>query len=136
MINSDSINILLDIDQDTIPFDQPMILDFWHSQCYWCLKGFEDTEKLLAKKADTDKPLMIGINLLDVDEGMVRLIIDQFQLSYPQVMDADHLAKQLNIQAYPTFVLMSPDGTVHDRLEGYDPRRLKAMLRKARSMRK
>jgi thioredoxin-related protein len=91
--------------------DRPLLLDFGTDNCYWC------------KRLDTTTFRDNGIaNLLN--KRFVALRVDGNR-------EAD-LVEKLRIQAYPTLILASPEGTILDVIEGFkEPAPLQERLLRA-----
>lgn len=90
---------------------RPLLLDFGTEACVWCRKLDATTFR---------------------DRGIVELVNERF---VPVKVDGnrdERLTRAVGVQAFPTLVLLSPDGKVVGRHEGYaDVAKMTALLRQA-----
>jgi thiol-disulfide isomerase/thioredoxin len=88
------------------------LVDFWGT---WCKPCVEDLPALRAmyKEADKSRIQFVGIVGLDKGERLNRFLTKN-QLEWPQILSdsVNKLVEIYNVQAYPTTVLIGPDGRV------------------------
>ena len=91
-----------------------VFLDFWGQWCPPCRALTPDLVKLNKKYKDNPKFVMIGVALEDqADVPKWKAYIDQFKMDWPQFHDARRqVIAAFEITAYPTSVVIGPDGVV------------------------
>lgn len=92
-----------------------VLLDFWTYGCINCIHVIPDLKKLEEKYAD--ELVVIGVHSAKFEnEGEtdnIRRIILRYELEHPVINDKDFFVWQTyGAQAWPTFVLIDPDGNV------------------------
>lgn len=115
----------LDIDGNEISSDhfagKYVVLDFWGTWCRWCMAGIEPMGKLYHD--NIDKMVLIGVNSRD-DEDTYRKAIAERHMDWPQIANKEgadeDLALTYAVGAYPTKVVIAPDGTLAIYHEGED----------------
>lgn len=125
-----------DINGDEIRLDQftgkYVVLDFWGSWCRWCMAGIEPMGRLYHDHKD--KMVLIGVNSRDTEEKYRKAIADH-NMDWPQIAVAEgtdtDLATLYAVGAFPTKVVIAPDGTLALYWEGEDEEfydRIKTLL--------
>ena len=101
-----------------------VLLDFWTYGCINCIHIIPDQKKLEAKYGDN--LLVIGVHSAKFEnEGEtenIRKIILRYGIEHPIINDADYrIWDNYAVRAYPTQVLIDPDGYITGRFvgEGY-----------------
>lgn len=92
-----------------------VLLDFWTYGCVNCMHIIPDLKKLEAKYAN--QLVVIGVHSAKFDnEGKtenIRKIILRYELEHPVVNDSEfNIWNQYAVRAYPTLVLIDPEGYV------------------------
>lgn len=92
-----------------------VLLDFWTYGCINCMHVIPDLKQLEAKYAN--ELVVIGVHSAKfANEGEtenIRRIILRYELEHPVINDKDFIVwTQYGAQAWPTFVLIDPDGNV------------------------
>jgi DNA-binding beta-propeller fold protein YncE len=92
-----------------------ILLDFWTYGCVNCIHVIPDLKKLEAKYSD--QLVVIGVHSAKFDNEKnienIRQIILRYGIEHPVVNDADFtIWKSYAIRAWPTQVLIDPDGYV------------------------
>ncbi|MEW5987529.1 MAG: thioredoxin-like domain-containing protein [Chloroflexota bacterium] len=92
-----------------------VLLDFWTYGCINCMHVIPDLKRLESKYAD--ELVVIGVHSAKfANEGEtenIRRIILRYELEHPVINDKDFIVwTQFGAQAWPTFVLIDPDGNV------------------------
>ncbi|MBK8966923.1 MAG: TlpA family protein disulfide reductase [Lewinellaceae bacterium] len=83
-----------------------LLLDFWYRACFPCLKAMPVLEKLHQKYAKGGLTI-IGINPYDKNMEALKKFLNERHISYLVLLDNEHqLAEQLNINIYPTLLLV------------------------------
>ncbi len=100
---------------------QYVLLDFWGSWCYWCIKGMPQMKEYYAKYKG--KFEILGIDCGDTSEKWKEAVA-KHELPWKHVIngkgEAD-VTKQFAIQGYPTKILVGPDGKIVKTVVGEDP---------------
>ncbi len=95
-----------------------LVLKFWGSWCGWCL---ESMPKLLEyHQKYRDNIVVIAIACSDKEDKW-RNTVSKFKMEeFINVFDIDNsVSKQYSITEYPTYVLITPEGTAEP-IDGYD----------------
>ena len=107
-----------------------VLLDFWETWCGPCIKSMPTTEKLYADyKAQ-------GLVVLAVDVDETRDTVDKFlktnPVAYPVLMGTESgIPPAYGVSAFPTFVLIGPDGKVAAHQIGFSETALSGIVAKA-----
>ena len=92
-----------------------VLLDFWTYGCINCMHVIPDLKRLEEKYAD--ELVVIGVHSAkfanEGDSDNIRRIIQRYELEHPVVNDKDFFVwRQYGARAWPTLVLIDPDGNV------------------------
>lgn len=113
-----------------------VVLDFWGSWCIWCIKGFPELKKCYEKYKG--KLEIVGIDCTDSRENWLKAV-EQHQLPWINLLDtrekrpAEIIDNLYGISAYPTKILIDPEGRIVEVVIGERPgfaERLAKELRK------
>jgi thiol-disulfide isomerase/thioredoxin len=103
--NQDDIFRLVDIKANFI------ILDFWYSSCYPCIKGIPSVNKLYRDYKDKGVAVY-GVNMID-DEVKSKARLEKFfknnHMEYPPVIVDPIKSTEIGINAYPTLLVLNKD---------------------------
>lgn len=99
-----------------------VILDFWGSWCPWCIKGFPALKEAYSKNAGRLE--VVGIDCND-KEDVWREAVKKYELPWVNVYNPETGAKALYdayaVTAFPTKVVVSPEGKIVNITVGEDP---------------
>jgi len=107
-----------------------VLLDFWETWCGPCIKSMPTTEKLYRDyKAQ-------GLVVLAVDVDETRDTVEKFlnanHVEYPVMMGTDSgIPPAYSVSAFPTFVLIGPDGKIAAHQIGFSETELSGIVFKA-----
>ena len=89
-----------------------VFIDFWGTWCGPCVQDLPELRKIY-KETDKAHIQFLGIVGKDSQERLTRFLAKN-QLEWPQILSdsANRLVETYGIQAYPTTVLIGPDGKV------------------------
>jgi thiol-disulfide isomerase/thioredoxin len=92
-----------------------VLLDFWTYGCINCMHIIPDLKRLEEKYAD--ELVVIGVHSAkfanEGDSDNIRRIIQRYELEHPVVNDKDFFVwRQYGARAWPTLVLIDPDGNL------------------------
>jgi DNA-binding beta-propeller fold protein YncE len=98
-----------------------VLLDFWTLGCINCQHIIPEIEKLQAKFSK--ELVVIGVHSAkfksEKETRRIRSAISKFGIDHPVVNDADYTVwKAYGVEAWPTLVLISPDGKIAFKMEG------------------
>ena len=96
-----------------------VLLDFWGTWCAPCMKIMEDIKKL-HENFDGKSISMIGV-CYDDNVAKVKTFIQKRQIGWNQIFDRrdkSELGKLFEVTAYPSFILIDPQGKIVFRDEG------------------
>lgn len=88
-----------------------LILDWWGVWCLACKQDLPKLQKMHEKYADNPNVVILALNVRDENERMARYWADM-QYTFPTLNDADELVDKYGIKAYPSAILIGPDGRV------------------------
>ncbi len=98
-----------------------IILDFWGTWCYWCVKGIPDMKKLYSDAKGRIE--IVGIDCGESEEKW-KDGIEKHQLPWLHVYNPggdNDLSVKYAIKGYPTKIILNPDGTINRTVIGEDP---------------
>jgi thiol-disulfide isomerase/thioredoxin len=88
-----------------------VVLDFWFARCGPCLRTIPTLQRLRKAFPETEV-VLLGCNV-DEDVTEARDIVAKVGEHYPTLL-ARELDALYGVTAYPTFVILAPDGRVYD----------------------
>jgi thiol-disulfide isomerase/thioredoxin len=96
-----------------------VLLDFWASWCGPCIRSMPTLEKLHHDYRAQ------GLVVLGIDVGEKREVVEKFlttkPVPYPVIMgDEAGIPAAYGVSAYPTFVMIAPDGKISSHLIGFN----------------
>ena len=101
-----------------------VVLDFWGSWCVWCIKGFPELKKCHEKYGG--KLEVVGIDCSDSREKWLEAVA-RHELPWINVLDtregppAEAIDNRYGISAYPTKILLDPEGRIVEIFVGERP---------------
>lgn len=104
-----------------------ILLDFWHRGCLPCIKAMPDLIKLQEKyKEDL---IIIGINDFD-SQNEVTNYLNYKKANYHSTYKSEKsLSKQLNINTFPTFIIINREGEMIETAIGFDKKHIKKTIK-------
>lgn len=98
--------------------DKLLLLNFWASWCGPC--ELEAPDLLELSKKYGDKLELYGVNATTYDkERQAREFVEEFELSFPILMDRDGKATELyKVTTFPTSFIIDSNGIVRERVPG------------------
>lgn len=98
-----------------------VILDFWGSWCYWCIKGFPHLKEVY--EANKSRLEVIGIDCQETEQNW-RDACAKYNLPWVNVYNPQSengIDKLYGVQGFPTKVIISPQGKIMDITTGDNP---------------
>jgi peroxiredoxin len=95
-----------------------VLLDFWFRDCPWCIRAMPQL-KQLADDFKGQPVAILGMNT-DQDPADARRTMKEMSLNYPTLI-AGPYPEKLNVQAYPTLIVIDRQGIIRDVHEGFSP---------------
>ena len=87
-----------------------VLLDFWGSWCVACINGFPKLKELYEKSDGRFE--ILGVACHDTPEKW-KAALERYRLPWKNVLDEDGaIAGAYGLGAYPTYILLDPDGRV------------------------
>ncbi len=101
---------------------QVVLLDFWTYCCINCMHVFPDL-RFLEEKYKDEPLVVIGVHSgkfsQEKDPANIRKAILRHNLTHPVAVDSDYeIWNSYTVQAWPTFILIDPDGYVIGQVSG------------------
>jgi len=97
-----------------------VVLDFWATWCPACREGVGDL-KDLTKKYPPSEVTLISVSA-DKDEAAWKSFVQGKKMTWTQYRDADgKVLRAYHVRAFPTFVVIGPDGIIRETLVGENP---------------
>ena len=88
-----------------------IMLDWWGVWCGACQRDMPKVQALHEKYSDNPDVVILAMNVRDDNQKMAEYWVEK-KYTFPTLNDADDLAGQYGIKAYPSTILIGPDGTV------------------------
>lgn len=97
-----------------------LMLDFWGTWCGWCIKGIPDMKKYYEKYKDRIE--FASIDCRDTEEEW-REGVAEHELPWTNLFNGDgkEIILAYGIQAYPTMIIIDPEGKVVGAYVGENP---------------
>jgi len=129
--------VLADIDGNPVSLRDPdcslLLIDFWATWCQPCLRAMPHLQALHRRYARRGLKV-VGLTDPAGDPAQTaaraKLLRDQIGVDYPLLVDdgrAAPLRRRLQVQLYPTLVLLDRQGNLLWRCEGLDHSRLQQL---------
>jgi thiol-disulfide isomerase/thioredoxin len=96
------------------PISQYALIDFWYKACAPCLANMKHLDKIKNKNIE-----IITVNIKDSVDKDVRKIMSKHNFTF--LFEGQGLAKQLNINSYPTMYIIDKNRNVLLKKVGYGP---------------
>lgn len=101
-----------------------IVLDFWGTWCGWCIQGMPKMKESYAKLGGGgagSRVEFVGIDCGDTKDKWLDVVKAQ-GLSWINVRaESDDIPVKYGVEAFPTKIIVAPDGTVAARFDGEDP---------------
>jgi peroxiredoxin len=109
---------------DTVALDQfagkVVVMDFWATWCPPCRESVPEL-KALTRKYSSDKLVLISFSA-DDDQQAWQGFIAQKKMDWTQYWDHDgRIRNQFGVDAFPTYLVIDPDGFIYQRIVGLNP---------------
>ncbi len=93
-----------------------VLLDFWGTWCAPCIRGLPDVKKLY-EETSRERFEIVGI-AHDSSSEAITALIDRGFITWPQLVSESEndIVKRYNIDSYPSYVLVDPEGFVVETL--------------------
>ncbi len=97
-----------------------VVLDFWGSWCYWCVKGIPQMKAYYQKYKDRMEILSVDCN---ESRTAWKAAVAKYEMPWLHVYlpDGGALLTKYGIQGFPTKVIISPEGKMIKTMVGEDP---------------
>ena len=97
-----------------------VILDFWGSWCYWCIKGIPDMKKYYEKYGDRLE--ILGVDCSDTEEKW-KAAVEKHELKWKHVYNPkdSKVLSMYAITGFPTKIVIDPEGKIIKTVVGENP---------------
>ena len=88
-----------------------IILDFWYSSCYPCIKGIPSVNKLYRDYKDKGVAVY-GVNMVDEEEKSKARLEKFFKnniMEYPPIMIDPAMTTEIGIRSFPTLLVLDKE---------------------------
>ena len=90
--------------------EKKAVLEFWATECYYCVKSIPDIEEFY--KENKDKVALLAISIKESEEKL-KSFVRKKKISYPVALDSDgSIAKLYNVRGVPTVIVVDKDGKI------------------------
>src|SRR5690606_37124058 len=96
-----------------------VVLDFWYRGCGWCIKAMPQLNEL-TEQFEGRPVAILGMNT-DRNEEDARFVCEVMGLKYATLLRAEEIPGSYGVQAFPTLIIIDPEGTVRYVHVGYSP---------------
>ena len=94
-----------------------VLLDFWGTWCPPCVSAVPSLREL--SRDMKGEPFVLVSVAVEEDDRQVRSFVKKYQMDWPQVWDPHAaFARKSGISRFPTYILMSHDGTILSTMVG------------------
>lgn len=98
-----------------------IVLDFWGTWCGWCIKGMPKMKETYASLGGGSRVEFVGIDCGDTEDKW-KAAVKTHALPWINVRaEGDDIPMQYGVEAFPTKIILTPDGKVAARFTGEDP---------------
>ena len=99
-----------------------VVLDFWGSWCFWCIRGIPHMKAYYAKYKE--KIEILGIDCHDTEEKWKATVME-YDIPWLHVRCDDavlpYIAQKYKVEGFPTKVIIDPEGRLVKTVAGEDP---------------
>lgn len=97
-----------------------VVLDFWATWCPPCRESVPELKEM-TKKYPPDKLVLLSVSA-DEDEQKWREFVAKKNMDWAQYWDKDgKMRKLMNVNAFPTYLVIDPEGVIRERIVGLNP---------------
>lgn len=93
-----------------------VLIDFWTTWCRPCIQEIPEANRFFERIADREDVVFVSVNQDEITGGAdveaVKDLVRSKEIAYPVLLDdpVQSLKRRLNIRAWPTKILVGPDG--------------------------
>lgn len=111
-----------DLDGRTVQLSEfrgkTVLLNIWATWCGPCIKEIPDLKEIYEQLKDKDVVVLSVLLDSESPEAAKPIVRDQLKINYPTWYGNDAFAKQFQIQAFPTTVIIDKNGKIISRNVG------------------
>ena len=97
-----------------------VFLDFWATWCPPCRASIPKVEKLYEQFKDDEDFVVLGINLQEDKDRIIKFIRKQ-KMNYPILLGDKKVITNYKISAIPQFFIMDKKGDIYNKYVGFTP---------------
>jgi thiol-disulfide isomerase/thioredoxin len=102
-----------------------VVLDFFATWCSPCRRAVPDLERLYEQYRDVGI-VVLGVNIHDTNDPVE--YADRMGISYPILVAGEGVAERYGVSGIPAFVVVSPEGEIVFREDGWSPKVMKELV--------
>ncbi len=106
---------------------KPVVLDFWGTWCIWCVVAMPKMEAVYQDMKEN--AYIYGISCREKESADPKAFLKEKGVSYPTLVDGDEVAKLLNIEGYPSLLVIDKEGKLLHKHAGYDKELDKTLIK-------
>jgi peroxiredoxin len=127
--------VLEDLDGNSVSLadlrGKVVVLDFWYRGCTWCVRCMPQLQALVHDMAGAPF-VLFGMNT-DEDIDDARFVVEKMGLDYPSLR-ATGIPEAYKVSAFPTLIVIGPDGIVRGVHVGYTTDLRETVAREVRAL--
>lgn len=97
-----------------------VFLDFWATWCPPCRASIPEVEKLYQEFSDNEDVVILGINLQEDKDTIVKFMKKQ-EMNYTVLLSDNKVLSNYQIRSIPAFFIIDRDGEVFNKYVGFAP---------------
>lgn len=97
-----------------------VFLDFWATWCPPCRMSIPEVEKLYEKYKDNENFVILGINLQEDKDTILKFLKNQ-KINYTVLLSDKKVVSNYKIRSIPAFFIIDQNGEIYNKYVGYAP---------------
>ncbi len=89
-----------------------MVLDFWGTWCFWCVKAMPELQKLHEKYQSNKNVEVLGISCSEKQDADPKKFMEEKKATYNSLLLGDEVARNFSVSGFPTLFVIGKDGKI------------------------